>query len=793
MLTLIKWLGGFLLTIAFLILIAIIVVPRVVDPNDYRDDITQLVKDKTGRELSLSGDLSVSVFPWLGVATKGLSLSQPDSIGGDMLMVDNAQLRVKFLPLLSKRLEVDTIVLEQPTVRLITLANGASSMDGLAGEDPETEEAASPEAAIALVVAGVKISNASVLIDDRLEDSRVEIKNLNVNSGNLLGSGMAPLSMQGEMHDPESDGPMLFELDAQARVDQSSADVFMQDVRASVQQGPLNALMDIASLNVKEASLVQLKDLDIEVKGEYPASASIPSLTADLDAEHLDVATLVARMENAQAQIQNLTVRGFEEPKVNAQVSVPAFNARGLLDALEIDYQPVSASALSAVGFSADVAATTDTASFKNLQFDLDQSKLTGSASVRNFEDPAAQFNLDLNNLNIDDYLPPSEEGSEEDEISGAEALAVPLAAFKELNANGRFKAQSLTSGGIKMEDIDVKVVSSAGSVTITPSASLYDGKLDGTIAYTESGDSVLKVQQNVDLVDLGRMLTDADVSEQLRGLGSLAIDVLVRESNGVQTNQGTIKLEASKGEISGVDVNAILGRANNVMALLSSKGNSASESDAQDSGETDKEGITSFADMSGTFNLDNFVITNDDFVLNAPAFAVSGEGVIDVAKQTVNYLIEVAVADNIDGVLGEKLDKIKGQRIPIRCTGALDAPLCLPDAKRLYKNFLSARIDQKKAEFLEEKLGIEDGEKLSTKDVLKGLLINKLDKKEKSSEDQGQGQERAIGERGAAPVSEAQNQDVGEAAETGEQQEVEEEEDPKDALKRKLLEKLFN
>ena len=343
------------------------------------------------------------------------------------------------------------------------------------------------------------------------------------------------------------------------------------------------------------------------------------------------------------------------------------------------------------------------------------------------------------------------------------------------------------------MEDIDVRVVSSAGSVTITPSASLYDGKLDGTIAYTESGDSVLKVQQNVDLVDLGRMLTDADVSEQLRGLGSLAIDVLVRESNGVQTNQGTIKLEASKGEISGVDVNAILGRANNVMALLSSKGNSASESDAQDSGETDKEGITSFADMSGTFNLDNFVITNDDFVLNAPAFAVSGEGVIDVAKQTVNYLIEVAVADNIDGVLGEKLDKIKGQRIPIRCTGALDAPLCLPDAKRLYKNFLSARIDQKKAEFLEEKLGIEDGEKLSTKDVLKGFLINKLDKKEKSSEDQGQGQERAIGERGVAPVSEAQNQDVGEAAETGEQQEVEEEEDPKDALKRKLLEKLFN
>ena len=155
MFTLLKWLVGFLLTVSFLILLAIIIVPRVVDPNDYRDEITQLVKDKTGRDLSLSGDLSVSVFPWLGVATEGLSLSQPASIGGDMLTVDSAQLRVKFLPLLSKQVEVDTIVLQQPSISLITLPNGDSSMDGLAGEDEETEEAASPESAIADAVAPV--------------------------------------------------------------------------------------------------------------------------------------------------------------------------------------------------------------------------------------------------------------------------------------------------------------------------------------------------------------------------------------------------------------------------------------------------------------------------------------------------------------------------------------------------------------------------------------------------------------------------------------------------------------
>ena len=781
MLTLIKWLGGILLTIALLILLAIIIVPRVVDPNDYRDDIAKLVKDKTGRDLTLAGDLRVSVFPWLGVATQGVSLSQPASIGGEMLTVDSAQLRVKFLPLLSQRVEVDTIVFEQPSIDLITLENGTSSMDGLAGEDQVTEEPADPEAALALVVAGVDITNANVVIDNRQEGSRIELKNLNLNSGNLLGSSLAPLSMQGEMHDVESDEPLLFSLSSKARVDQDTTAVFMQSIAASVKQGSLDAVLEIAELSIEEASKLQLSDLSVELSGDYPLTASMPSLKADLDAEQLDVVSLSAAMDDARAQIQNLSVRGFEDPKVTAKVSVPVFNARNLLKSLEIDYQTANENALKAVGLQADVDASTKSASLNNIQLDLDQSKLTGSATVRDFENLAVQFDLNLNDLNVDDYLPPSEEESTEEELSGAEALVVPLAAFKELNANGRFKAQSLTSGGIKMEDIDVNVVSSPGSVTITPSATLYDGKLDGTIAFTESGDSVLKVQQNVDLVDLGRMLTDADVSEQLRGFGSLAIDVLVRESNGVQSNKGTFKLEASKGEISGVDVNAILGRANDVMSLLSSKGSSASEADAEDSGEADKDGVTSFAEMSGTFNLNDFVITNDDFVLSAPAFDISGEGQIDVAQQSVNYLIEVAVADNIGGALGDRLDKIKGQKIPIRCKGALDAPICLPDAKKLYKNFIVSGLNEKKSEFLQEKLGIEADEKVSTKSVLKGFLNKKLNKNDDEA------QERSIGER------ESGTADSGESNELSEEQaENVEEEEPKEALKRKLLEKLF-
>jgi len=806
MLTLLRWVGGFLLTIALLILLAVIIIPRVVDPNDYRDEITELVKEQTGRELALNGDLSISVFPWLGVETQSLSLSQPDSIGGQMLAVDKAQLRVKFMPLLSKRIEVDTIVLDSPQVNLITLKNGVSSMDGLTGEDDASDESIeAEEAAVALVIAGVSVNNANVVIDNRQEASRIEIKNLNLESGNLLGESFAPLELSGEMHDAESPEPMLFEAQGQARIDKDTTAVYLQGMQTKVEKGVLNARLDIADLSFLETSKLSLADVDIALSGDYPVQASIPAVAMNLDSETVNIETLSASFNDAKATISQLDIKGFEDPKISASVDVAPFNARKLIRQFEIDYQPQSASVLTAVGVNAKLQAGLDQAKFTDLNLQLDGSTLTGSASVRNFEKPAATFDLKLSDLVLDDYLPPSDEESEEEQVSGAEALVLPLAAFKELNANGRFTANSLTSGGIKMDDIDVRVRSTQGSVTITPSASLYDGKLDGNIAFTESGDSVLKVEQNVDLVDLGRMLTDADISEQLRGLGSLAIDVLVRESNGVQTNQGTIKLQASKGEISGVDMNSILQRANNVMSLLGNKGESANEADASVQGEADEQGITKFAEMSGTFNLNNFVLSNDDFELIAPAFKVTGEGVIDVAKQSVNYLIEVAVAENIDGVLGQQLDKIKGQQIPVRCKGALDAPICLPDAKKLYSNFVAARLDAKKGEYLEEKFGIQEGENLSTKDVLKQVLINKAlgkdkepqerDLRERDAQDRSleEGSERSIREKSDQAQPSRDQSDRERPVQERDNEAEPEEEDVKDQLKRKLLEKLFD
>ena len=55
------------IVIILIIVIAVVGFAVVFNPNDYKEDIITLVKEKTGRELSVPGDIALSLFPWIGI------------------------------------------------------------------------------------------------------------------------------------------------------------------------------------------------------------------------------------------------------------------------------------------------------------------------------------------------------------------------------------------------------------------------------------------------------------------------------------------------------------------------------------------------------------------------------------------------------------------------------------------------------------------------------------------------------------------------------------------------------
>src|ERR1700691_4827348 len=116
--------GGLVLAVV----IGMLLVSLLVNPNDFKAKIAAAVKDSTGRELNLKGDIKLSVFPWVALQLGPASLGNPPGFGdAPFLSFNRADIRVKLLPLLSKRLEVARVVLDGLDLRLVKHADGKAN------------------------------------------------------------------------------------------------------------------------------------------------------------------------------------------------------------------------------------------------------------------------------------------------------------------------------------------------------------------------------------------------------------------------------------------------------------------------------------------------------------------------------------------------------------------------------------------------------------------------------------------------------------------------------------------
>ena len=178
--------------LVLLLIVAIVVLPMVVDPNDYKDDITAAVKDKTGRTLEIDGDIALSVFPWLGMDIGPTRLGNAAGFEAPhMASMEAVEVRVKLLPLLKKALEVDTVRLAGLRLNLAKNAQGVTNWDDLveaAGKEDEAKEEKADDGGTGLKdigIGGIDITDAQLVWDDRAAGSRYEINDLSLTTGGI--------------------------------------------------------------------------------------------------------------------------------------------------------------------------------------------------------------------------------------------------------------------------------------------------------------------------------------------------------------------------------------------------------------------------------------------------------------------------------------------------------------------------------------------------------------------------------------------------------------------------------
>ena len=109
---------------------AAVLIPTLIDLNDYKAEIAAEVEAATGRKLAIDGTISARLLPSPGASVSGIRLA--NIAGGtkpDMASLKSIEVDVALAPLLSGQIQITNVTLVEPVVAIETLADGRSNLD----------------------------------------------------------------------------------------------------------------------------------------------------------------------------------------------------------------------------------------------------------------------------------------------------------------------------------------------------------------------------------------------------------------------------------------------------------------------------------------------------------------------------------------------------------------------------------------------------------------------------------------------------------------------------------------
>ena len=108
-----KWVSLGLGALVALVVLGVLVIVWLVDPNSFKSQIEAAVRDRTGREFTLVGDIELGFFPWLSLRTGEGRFGSPPGFGPEpMVSWKSARLGVKLFPLLRGDVIADRMIAE---------------------------------------------------------------------------------------------------------------------------------------------------------------------------------------------------------------------------------------------------------------------------------------------------------------------------------------------------------------------------------------------------------------------------------------------------------------------------------------------------------------------------------------------------------------------------------------------------------------------------------------------------------------------------------------------------------
>lgn len=386
-----------IITVVVLILLLVAgagILVATVDPNDYKDDIIKLVKESTGRTLTLEGDLGFTFFPALGVSLGEAQLSNASGFGDQpFAQVSQVSVSVDLLSLLKFSVQADTIVLDGLRVNLQKNKNGNTNWDDLA-QQPATEapakDATEPkeEKQLGLEIAGVRITDSQVVYDDQQAGNKITLNPIELETGSI-GTG-DPSYIKSTLGFAQTNPAMTATItyNSDARLDLVSMVYQLSDMVINVKAqgddlpgGEIDLTMKgNVDADIKNEALalepININVLDTSLNGELTVqSFSKPKIAFALQSDEIDVDKLMPQGEEAAAEASTSS-------SGDDKIELPVDMLRSLDINGSLNINTLKASGLTVSDVAAKIAGQNGVINLNPLTMNLYEGSYTGAAGL---------------------------------------------------------------------------------------------------------------------------------------------------------------------------------------------------------------------------------------------------------------------------------------------------------------------------------------------------------------------------------------------------------------------------
>ncbi|MDR9488714.1 MAG: AsmA family protein [Spiribacter sp.] len=169
-----RWILITLGSVIALIGLAVSALVVLIDPDDYRDSISEVVQAQTGRSLSIDGSISWALFPRLGIDLREVSLGSGGGLNEfAFFSAKRLSLGIEIMPLLRGELALEAITIDAPVLNLVRATNGKANWQDFGRQANASDSPSEPPQWLAgLSLGGISLSDGQIRFNDQVTGKR---------------------------------------------------------------------------------------------------------------------------------------------------------------------------------------------------------------------------------------------------------------------------------------------------------------------------------------------------------------------------------------------------------------------------------------------------------------------------------------------------------------------------------------------------------------------------------------------------------------------------------------------